>query len=366
MVEDKKQWHRNKNNKKSDNGDYLNQKQYMVVAVCLGITHILMEFMYIWLGVTPMIYINILSFLCYVFSAVLISKGKHLITVWIMESEIFFHVIFACMFLGFKCGFQLWLYGTFSSLFLPFFIPNLSKKPKVQIGIFALSIIVCFEILVYLDQHDMFPVQYRVADSVSSVLYYINALLAFGSIMIYTSIYNQTMSLKNKQMQYLAEHDDLTGVYSRKKINNILEAEVEKNKNGSRENLAIAILDIDFFKKINDNYGHRAGDVVLKGVTDCFKSYHEKGILYGRWGGEEFLFIYPEANSYDEFVKMLDDLRNDIQNSDFACDGQTMKVTASIGAAAYERGMSADKLIQNADDRLYVAKESGRNRVVHS
>ena len=180
----------NRTYKDQTNGEYFNSRQYMTVAVSLGCTHFFLEFLYIYLGCTPMIYINILGFLCYVVSGILIQKGHHLHTVWIMENEVFFHVIFACIFMGYNCGYQLWLYGTFSSLFLPFFIPNLSKRPKMQIGIAVFLIVIVFEVLTYLNNHGLLPQQYRVSDNVARILYYINALLGFGAIMVYTSIYN--------------------------------------------------------------------------------------------------------------------------------------------------------------------------------
>ncbi len=346
------------------NGDYMDNKQYLVVAVLLCVTHSLMEIFYIWVGCTPMVYINIVSILSYVVSIVLVLKNRQLMTVWIMEGEIFWHVIFACTFMGLACGYQLWLFGTFSSIFLPFFIPNLSKKPKAQIGVFALVIIMAFEILVFLDVKNLLPTKYRPDDSIASMLFYVNALLAFVSIMIYTAIYNQRMSMKNKELQHLAEHDALTGIYNRSKIQSILEAEILRKTEKSGGNLSIAILDIDFFKKINDTYGHLAGDDAIIGLTDCLKEYCDKGLLYGRMGGEEFLLISPENITYDEFIKLLEDLRNTIQNLDFKSGDRTFHITVSMGAAAYTEGLNVDKLLQMADERLYIAKDSGRNKVV--
>jgi diguanylate cyclase (GGDEF)-like protein len=346
------------------NGDYLDNRQYMVVAVSLCVVHSLMELFYIWVGCTPMIFINIVSILCYVVSILLISKGHHLITVWIMEIEIFCHVIFASIFMGLACGYHLWLFGTLSSVFLPFFIPNLSKRPKKQIGVYALTIVLGFELLVYLDRHGLLPIRFRVDEQMSSVLYYVNAILGFISIMIYTAIYNQRMTMKNKDLQYVADHDALTGIYNRYKIQSILEAEISRKAEGFEGNLSIAILDVDFFKKINDTYGHLAGDAVLKDITGSFRKYQENGLLYGRWGGEEFLLLSPELISYDEFGKMLEKLRRCIERQEFTIDGQTIKTTVSIGAATYEKGMDIDKFLQLADDRLYRAKETGRNKVI--
>ena len=345
-------------------GEYMDNSQYMVVAVSLGIIHFCMEFFYIWVGCTPMMIINIFSFLTYVISAVLISRGQHLVTVWLMELEIFWHVVFASVFMGIRCGYHLWLFGTFSSIFLPFFIPNLSKRPKKQIGVYAIIIILGFEILVFLGKHGYFPTKYNVDESMAEILYYINAVLGFVSIMIYTSIYNHRMAMKNEEMKYVAEHDSLTGIYNRNKIQSILEAEVQRKADALEGNLSIAILDVDHFKRINDTYGHLSGDSVLKSITDCFKIYRDKGLIYGRWGGEEFLLISPEIISYEAFGEMLEDLRKTIEELEHTSGGEIIRVSVSIGAAVYEEGLSMDKFIQKADDRLYEAKESGRNRGV--
>lgn len=347
-------------------GDYMSNKQYMIVAVGLGITHCLMELFYIWVGCTPMAIINIFSILTYVVSIVLIARGKHLMTVWIMETEISWHVILACIFMGINCGYHLWLFGTFSSIFLPFFIPNLSEGSKKQIGLYALCILLIFEALVFLGRHGYLPTKYNVGDDMAEILYYVNAALGFISIMIYTSIYNRRMAMKNDELQYVADHDYLTGIYNRDKIQSILEAEISRKDNISKGNLSIGVLDVDYFKKINDTYGHLTGDSVLKGITDCFKMFRDKGLLYGRLGGEEFLLISPETLTYEAFGEMLEELRHIVESLEFTSSGQTIKTTVSIGAAAYEEGMSLDKLLQKADERLYVAKENGRNKVIVS
>ena len=324
-----------------------------------------MEVFYIWLGCTPMIIINVFCILAYVVSLIIIIKGKKtLITVWIMIQEVYLHVIFTCVFLGLHCGFQLWLFGTLSCIFLPFFKPNLSKSQKLQIGVFSCIIIATFMVLTLLGNLDMMPKTYYVDFELGKKLYYINAMLAFGSIMLYTSVYNHRMARKNDELQLAADHDYLTGVYNRQRIQKILDSEMERVKETGEDKFAVAIADIDYFKKINDNYGHNVGDNALKELTKIFEKNSGTGLTYGRWGGEEFLLIAPEDSDYEEFTKLLEDIRKQVEEHEFTIGGQQIRFTISIGAAAYVKGLTVEQLVHKADDRLYYAKESGRNRVI--
>ncbi len=356
---------RDRTYKEVEDGDYLSQKQYMRVAVnVLGI-HLCFEALYIWLGCTPMVIINIVSILSYVVSIFYIKRGETLTSVWIMVLEVYFHVIFASIFLGLGCGFHLWLFGTVSSIFLPYFIPNLSKSQKNQIGTFSLIIIVTFITLTALEQNGLLPTMYRAGKTVETVLYYFNAVVAFGAIMLYTAVYNIRMAVKSRELQRAADHDFLTGIYNRMRIQRILDAEVLRSQEVEGSELSVAIVDIDFFKRINDTYGHDTGDEALKELTKLFSGYLDKGLLYGRWGGEEFLLIAPENIPYRRFAELLEELRGQVEKHEFVSDGKTVKFTVSIGAAAYEKGMTVENLVNLADDRLYNAKGSGRNKVVY-
>ena len=346
-------------------GEYLSGKQYMDISLSLGLTHVFLELFYIWLGCTPMAFINIASILSYVFCIFLNKKGYNLASAWVMEIEIFLHVIFACIFLGLKCGYQLWLFGTFSSIFLPFFTPEINKTPKKQIGIYVFVVFLGFEIITYLDIHGFLPTVYRVNDNLAHVLYYINAAVGFISITAFSSVYNKKMTLKNEKLKYLADYDMLTDMFNRQKIHQILHNEIIKAQKTSDYSMAIAILDVDHFKKINDTYGHLAGDQVLKDVSKCINLFEERELIYGRWGGEEFLLISPASMKYEDYGKMLDDIRRSIEQKEFYYGNRLIKVTVSIGAAEYSSDMDADKLLQKADERLYTAKETGRNKVIY-
>ena len=311
--------------------------------------------------------INIVSILCYVGSIIIIMKTpNNLVTIWIMVMEVFLHVIFGSYFLGIRCGFHLWLFGTLASVFLPFYNPDLSKAQKHQIGVFSFIVVVTFLLLTTLGNIGVFPTTYNVKPFLSMVMYYVNAILAFGSIMLYTQIYNRRVSEKQQELRRAAEHDYLTGIFNRQRIQKILDAEVERQQELSETKLAVAIVDIDFFKKINDTFGHVTGDEALKELSRIFWKNASMGLLYGRWGGEEFLLIAPEDYTYNQFIDLLESIRLQVEGNEFLSDGKKVKFTVSIGAATYEKGMTVEELVNLADDRLYHAKETGRNKTVYA
>lgn len=128
-------------------GNYLSDKQYFVVATALLVVHLMLEALYIWLGATPMVIINIFSILTYVVSIFVLVRNKVLLSIWIMVVEVYLHALCCCVVIGIMCGYQLWLYGTLSCVFLPFFLPGLNGFQKKQIGIFSTIIVASFMII---------------------------------------------------------------------------------------------------------------------------------------------------------------------------------------------------------------------------
>ncbi|WP_408071558.1 GGDEF domain-containing protein [Butyrivibrio sp. JL13D10] len=312
-----------------------------------------------------MVIVNIVSILAYIVSFIYVRKGNTLASVWIMFLEVYLHVVFASVFMGMSCGYQLWLFGTFSSIFLPFFVPDLSIRQKVQIGTFCIVIVGSFMVLTALDSLHLLPTKYNVSPTVAHGMYYFNALLGFGSIMLYMGIYNARMYSRSRGFQLAADHDFLTGIYNRQRMQKILDKEINRLQELGTCNLSVAIADIDFFKNINDTYGHDVGDEALKLLTRIFTRNSDTGLLYGRWGGEEFLLIAPENMSYDDFIDMLEHIRQQVEGNGMSIEGKTIRFTVSIGAARYIAGMTSDNLVNAADENLYGAKKGGRNKVVY-
>ena len=157
------------------------------------------------------------------------------------------------------------------------------------------------------------------------------------------------------------EMDGLTNVFNRRYGQKRLVSLIESVKICGG-NYVLCIADIDFFKKVNDTYGHDAGDMVLIKVAQELKRFMQGKGFVARWGGEEFLLVYDKGNMED-FLVHLEELRKIIQELRFPFD-ENKQVTMSFGVAQDEK-LSDDELIKLADGRLYVAKKAGRNRIVY-
>ena len=129
------------------------------------------------------------------------------------------------------------------------------------------------------------------------------------------------------------------------------------------ENFSIAIGDIDFFKKVNDTYGHNCGDQVL---TDLAKLFKEKTLGLGhvcRWGGEEFLFFFPGLN-LDEASTLMDNIRLAISDLTIVYKDVSLHVTMTFGLEEYDYNSSPSEMVKHADDKLYYGKTHGRDTVI--
>lgn len=165
------------------------------------------------------------------------------------------------------------------------------------------------------------------------------------------------------QTKHMSVTDALTGLYNRRHLENNLEREFLRAQR-YKNDLSIAILDVDFFKKINDTHGHLCGDYVLKEIAYLALQTFRKTDMVFRYGGEELLVILTET-SLDKALIPLERLRTGIAEYPFSYSDKAFSVTVSIGAAALsEKFETAEALVQSADNALYKAKDAGRNMVV--
>jgi len=166
-----------------------------------------------------------------------------------------------------------------------------------------------------------------------------------------------------KELMNLASHDSLTGLPNRRHFLDILDFLYENvRRYGSP--LSLGILDIDYFKEVNDKHGHRAGDQVLKRFGDIMKQELRGGDIVGRYGGDEFIITFPHTPASGA-AESLERIRSVLEHARFQEDSRSYRVTCSAGVAEFvSEHATVEDLIHEADMALYEAKKQGRNRVV--
>jgi len=165
------------------------------------------------------------------------------------------------------------------------------------------------------------------------------------------------------QLTVQATTDQLTGIRNRRSIYEKLDSLIQSCKDNS-SNFGIILLDIDFFKSVNDTYGHHAGDMVLIEAAERFSQNIRSNDFIGRQGGEEFLALIGDIE-INEITQIAERVRKSIESSVINVEGTEIKITVSGGIAHSSEKIERDDLINLADERLYLAKENGRNRIIN-
>lgn len=165
----------------------------------------------------------------------------------------------------------------------------------------------------------------------------------------------------NQMLARQAVTDQLTGIYNRVKFDDVIDMEMSRSIRLNSP-LSMLIFDIDNFKQVNDRYGHHCGDRVIKTIADTVKVLLRKHDYFIRWGGEEFLILLPHTDGPNA-AKLADRLRIEIEQCRIDNGDSPVSVTCSFGVTSLRQGEDAENLTRRADDLLYKAKNSGRNRI---
>lgn len=164
-----------------------------------------------------------------------------------------------------------------------------------------------------------------------------------------------------KTLEYLANYDEMTGIYNRRKFFELAENIFENADKGA---LFAVILDIDHFKKINDTYGHPAGDIVIHEIAQTIFKLVDNEMIFGRIGGEEFAMLL-DVTTKNNAVQIVESCRQAVENLSISYHSIKIHCTISTGMACKSKKLKTlDSLLTKADEALYEAKESGRNRLI--
>jgi len=200
-------------------------------------------------------------------------------------------------------------------------------------------------------------IMYKKDENIEDSLAYIKAYLQETSAIIESKYTLELLKQQNIK-------DPLTGLYNRRYLEEVL-PKILASANRTKIKVGFLMIDIDYFKKINDTHGHDIGDSVLKGVSNIILNTIRESDIAVRFGGEEFLIILTDLKSEDDLIKVAEKIRKKVEEEKFATPKGIIKKTVSIGGALYPNNCQKEwECIKYADLALYKAKNSGRNKTV--
>ncbi|MGL1931179.1 MAG: diguanylate cyclase [Desulfotalea sp.] len=201
------------------------------------------------------------------------------------------------------------------------------------------------------------PTDYTLLFNIVCFFVFVILLLLARTIII--SRFNKRLTEVNDKLYLLYKTDKLTGLYNRHFLDDELNRGVSLAKRYGVD-LSVVLLDIDYFKQVNDTYGHPTGDAVLKDFAEIIKQTLRETDTAGRWGGEEFFVVCPETTLIGA-ASVAEKLRENIESHEFP--NINKQVTASFGVATYHLADTVDSLVKRADQAIYISKKNGRNCV---
>lgn len=273
---------------------------------------------------------------------------------------LFFTVIWVVLFVvlfGWDCGVQHFL---FALLILFFAASHESIRRKIPVAVFLCIL----RLLLYWYTNAFEPV-FPLNRGMVSLMQVINTVSIYILLSVIIILFCQdslVMEKKlvayNERLREASLHDPLTKLYNRRAM-----VEYLSELKGKNVWCNIAIGDIDFFKKVNDTYGHEAGDAVLVHIAGLLAACMENKGRVCRWGGEEFLLVFRDMNG-EEALLELEQIRALIERQRIVYKEKTISVTMTFGLDEYDGSKPVDLTINSADQKLYMGKSRGRNRVV--
>lgn len=306
--------------------------------------------------------ISLISAFCMLIVLYITYRDKTKLSLILYTIVLGFSSVFYCVFFGTAIGFQTAL---FSAILL--FYYKTDEKPSLKV---ICSILCGLTVIIASFYTVSRGAIYIPSDKQSLILYTGNTVIMMITIMIISHFYclkflssEEKILLYAKKLEHLATIDTLTKLQNRRGMMR----HIEKLANGYTSTnvpFSLVLSDIDFFKKVNDTYGHDAGDYVLSTLAAILEEFMRGKGRVARWGGEEFLFVF-EGNNGDIVFEELNKLKFLIEKSIFTYKDYIFSVTMTFGLEEFDYNLGIDKTIEKADAKLYQGKERGRNCVIY-
>ncbi|MEC4748415.1 GGDEF domain-containing protein [Methylomicrobium sp. Wu6] len=327
----------------------INSVGYVGIAV-----HLVLIPLFYWLGFPSLSCLNIFSSMLWISAWIVNQQGRHNPAIVLMTMEVMLHTLLVVPTVGWQAGFQYYLFAA-----VPFTLFNNKFDGK---AIIFVSIALGLEfILLSVFTGDQ-PPNPTLSDGLVRLLDHANIIISFTAQCIISYYFRLASISLEQELENQAHTDPLTGLYNRRRMTDFL---VEQGKLSALEQttLSVAFVDIDHFKKINDNFGHECGDEILRSIADFIKRQLRKEDTLARWGGEEFLLLLPHTD-IDGARVLAEKIRKTIAEHYFQIGGCEYAVTLTIGLCEHQTENPIEESIKFADIALYRGKQAGRNRVM--
>jgi diguanylate cyclase (GGDEF)-like protein len=285
-------------------------------------------------------YVNLFDVGLCIVGCFCLKKESYKNYVHLLFYELYIFMIFSVIFLGWNYGYQFYCISFTVAIFFCDFCLN--KNEKIRINSIAMGV---FNMLLYLAMRwwtNNHPYIYSLEnDLIENGLYITNIVETFFFVILYISIYSSTVNKLENELRNMAEKDPLTGLYNRRKMMGMLEQIIVP---GCDKKILLAMFDVDYFKNVNDSYGHGAGDEVLRKLAMLLKNHDTNLSEYSvcRWGGEEFLAICEYDGSKNDVIEDFELIRKDVEDFDIFYEGKKINVTITIGISFYKKEFSLD------------------------
>lgn len=329
----------------------------LLPALCVvgGVTHVGFLVLFLVAGVPILAAANVLSIGCYVAVFELIRRGRtnNIVEFSLLAGEIFAHAVLATLILGWDSGFHYYLL-----LAVPVIAVSSMRPPWLKtVGVAAAG----FAYLALdLWLRSAVPPRLLVETSLQ-LLYYFNLLTALLILAGLAARYHLLIQQTQAALRTMATTDPLTRLPNRQSLGEFIGAQHSRAQRGHA--MSFIMCDVDHFKLVNDRRGHAAGDDVLRAVSGSMAAGVRVTDVVGRWGGEEFLVVLPDAEAA-EAAQVAERVRAGVACLPVFVGGELTRVTVTLGVSTLGTGEAASWAVARADAAMYEGKRAGRNRVV--
>jgi len=326
----------------------------VIIGVCQGaiLIDLSLFFLFYFLESYILAWVNVVSVIIYTIAYYSVKNRKTKLASFLIWTEVIVHATLGILLIGWDSGFH---------YYLLLFIPAICLTTTRKSAYIALTLLFGLYVGLHFLTWSIDPFQ-PINSIALKIVHMFNLCTVFVSFSYLSFYYLHVVRRAQKNLHVMATTDPLTKLFNRSHMTYLAEREIQRS-NRTKRAIGVLLIDIDYFKEINDQYGHKAGDDVIISVGVIVKNQIRTQDLVARWGGEEFLIILPDTNTGDAQLS-AERIRTAFHTFDWLEKiGLDIAPTISVGVSELSTSESLSSAIARADHALYKGKEGGRNRV---